>query len=121
MKLLDQVRQTSRTLHYSIRTEHSSIYWIRYFIRSQQMKHPRHMGTLEISQFLSHLAINRNVSPPTQNVALNALLFLYQRVLEIERPRLGNRIVRAKEKKRIPTVFTPLEAQRVIVQLNSPY
>jgi hypothetical protein len=42
------------------------------------------MGKHEIEAFLSHLAINRNVSASTQNQALNAILFLYKQVLHIQ-------------------------------------
>ena len=34
------------------------------------------MGVPEIEEFLTHLAVDRNVSPSTQNQAFNALLFL---------------------------------------------
>jgi hypothetical protein len=35
------------------------------------------MGVPEIEEFLTPLAVERNVSPSTQNQAFNALLFLY--------------------------------------------
>ncbi len=41
------------------------------------------MGKDEIEAFLTHLAIDKQVSPTTQNQAFNALLFLYQQVLGI--------------------------------------
>ena len=45
-------------------------------------RHPKELGKTEIERFLSHLAINRNVSAATQNQALNAILFLYNVVLK---------------------------------------
>jgi hypothetical protein len=36
------------------------------------------MGSAEVNAFLSHLAVDLNVSPSTQNQALSALLFLYR-------------------------------------------
>jgi hypothetical protein len=33
LRLLDKVRERIRYLHYSIRTENSYTYWIRYFVR----------------------------------------------------------------------------------------
>ena len=50
--------------------------------------HPASMGAVEIEAFLTHLAVAGRVSASTQNQAFNALLFLYQRVLQIELPRL---------------------------------
>jgi integron integrase len=70
------------------------------------------MGGLEIEQFLSDLAVRGHVSASTQNQALNALLFLYQRVLGTELPRLD--AVRAKRLKRLPTVLCPEEVALVL-------
>ncbi|MDM8551646.1 hypothetical protein QUF72_16280 [Desulfobacterales bacterium HSG2] len=51
--------------------------------------------------------------PSTRNQAFNALLFLYQQFLKIELPQ-GIDSVRAKRKKRLPTVMTKEESMRVI-------
>jgi hypothetical protein len=66
-RLLDQVRQVIRIKHYSLRTEESYINWIKRFIFFHNKKHPKDMGEKEITQFLSHLAVNRNISASTQN------------------------------------------------------
>ena len=50
-------------------------------------RHPRSMGAPEVASFLGHLALAGNVAASTQNQALNALVFLYEHVLQIE---LGN-------------------------------
>ncbi|RKZ60213.1 MAG: hypothetical protein DRQ44_12940 [Gammaproteobacteria bacterium] len=80
-RLLDQVRDRIRTLHYSIRTEQAYVGWIKRFILYNNKKHPKDMGKLEIEAFLTHLAVKRNVSAGTQNQALNSILFLYRQVL----------------------------------------
>ena len=77
-RLLDQVRDTIRRKHYSIRTEHAYLGWIKRFILFHQKRHPMAMGKPEIEAFLTHLAVQGNVASSTQNQALNALLFLYQ-------------------------------------------
>jgi hypothetical protein len=77
-KLLDQVRDAIRTRHYSYRTEEAYTGWIRRFILFHHKRHPAEMGRLEITQFLTALAVERHVSASTQNQALAALLFLYQ-------------------------------------------
>lgn len=61
-RLRDQVHAVIRVNHYSIRTEKTYWYWIRYFIRFQQMKHPRDMGPREVNEFLTWLAVHRNVA-----------------------------------------------------------
>ena len=75
-KLLDQVREKARLLHYAIRTENAYVDWIRRFILFHDKRHPREMGKLEVEAFLTHLAVHRNVTASTQTQALSALLFL---------------------------------------------
>jgi integron integrase len=75
------------------------------------------MGAEEIRAFLTHLAIDCRVAASTQNVALNALLFLYRHVLQQDFPALGN-LERAKRPRRVPTVFTPEEVTAVLAQLT---
>ncbi|MEM9217011.1 MAG: phage integrase N-terminal SAM-like domain-containing protein [Cyanobacteria bacterium P01_F01_bin.150] len=89
-RLLDQVRQSIRLRHFSLKTEKSYIYYIRDFILFHQKRHPSEMGVDEIRAYLSHLAIDRQVAASTQNVALSALLFLYKQVLELELPYIDN-------------------------------
>ncbi|WP_375172558.1 phage integrase N-terminal SAM-like domain-containing protein [Marinobacter sp.] len=74
-RLRDQFRAVIRVNRYSIRTEKSYWYWIRYFIRFNGMKHPRDMGPQEVNGFLTWLAVQRNVATATQAQALNALVF----------------------------------------------
>lgn len=79
-KLLDQVRETIRRKHYSIRTETTYIDWIRRYILFHHKQHPKDMAEREIREFISHLAVNARISASTQTVALSALLFLYRDV-----------------------------------------
>src|SRR5437870_805286 len=80
-RLLDQVRERIRTKHFSRHTEQAYVSWIRRFVLFHGKRHPNEMGRVEVSRYLSHLAVRRRVSASTQNQALNALLFLYQEVL----------------------------------------
>ncbi len=43
-RLLDQVRDKLRTLHYSYRTEQQYLQWVRRYILFHQKRHPREMG-----------------------------------------------------------------------------
>lgn len=100
-KLLDQLRGCLRAKHYSIRTEEAYADWVRRYVFFHQKRHPREMGPGEIQAFLTHLAVDRHVSPSTQNQAKSALLFLYREVLQVELPWLKE-IVQAKQNPRLP-------------------
>lgn len=116
MKLLDQVRQYLRAKHYSLRTERAYVYWIERYIRYQGIRHPNTMGTLEVEEFLTHLAVHGHVSASTQNQALGALLFLYQHVLQIEIGRLD--AVRAKRPERVPRVLSRPEVRQLLEKID---
>jgi len=112
MKLIDQVRHVIRKKHYSYRTEQAYVDWIKRYILFNNKRHPKEMGEKEISRFISHLAINRNVAASTQNQALNAIVFLYKHVLRIELGDFGH-MERAKKPKRLPVVMTEQEVEAV--------
>jgi site-specific recombinase XerD len=112
-KLLDQMRTVIRMLHYSMRTEATYVDWVRRFIRFHELRHPREMGAVEVTAFLAHLATERQVSASTQNQAKSAILFLYQRVLKIELPWLGD-IAQAKASTRLPVVLTHSEVRALM-------
>lgn len=116
-RLLDQVRDKLRLKHYSYRTEQSYIAWMKRFIFFHNKQHPDTMGEKEIEAFLTHLAVNRNVSASTQNQALCALLFLYKEVLGRELSWLDS-MQRAKRPARLPVVLTTLEVQKLLNQLQ---
>lgn len=119
-KLLEQVRDVIRAKHYSIRTEETYVNWIKRYILFHDKRHPLNMGANEVKAFLTDLAVNKNVSSKTQNQALNALVFLYKHVLKVELGELKN-IPRAQDNKRIPTVMTVSEVQRVLKALTGTY
>jgi integrase len=100
-KLLDQVRQQCRVRHLALSTEDQYVSWIRRFILFHNKRHPLEMGKAEVSAFLTHLAVEGHVAASTQNQALSALLFLYER----EFGWLDD-VVRAKKPKHLPVVFT---------------
>jgi integron integrase len=116
-KLLDQVREAIRLRHYSIRTEQAYLDWIKRYIFFHNKRHPNQMGPAEIEAFLSHLALQRNVAPSTQNQARSALLFLYRHVLRRESILLDD-VVQASKPQRLPTVLTRQEVHQVIDQLS---
>src|SRR5215475_9169694 len=112
-KLLDQVRQAVRTRHYSPKTEESYVHWIKRFIFFHNKRHPAQMGEKEIGQFLSVLAVDRRVSASTQNQALNAILFVYRHVLDLNPGWIDN-LVRAKQSRRLPVVLQKHEVKALL-------
>jgi len=93
---------------YSKRTIKSYLYWIKYFIVHQQMRHPSEMGAPEVVRFLTFLAVEQQVSISTQKIALNALAFLYNRVLEQPLGDLGE-FNRARRERKLPVVLNRVE------------
>lgn len=80
--LLERMRAAIRVRQYSKHTERIYLDWVRRLIFFHGKRHPAQLGKKEIEAFLSLLAVKRNVSPSTQNQALQAILFLYRSVLE---------------------------------------
>jgi integron integrase len=116
-KLLDRMRTLMRTMHYSIRTEDAYVQWARRFILFHGKRHPSTMSAAEINEFLSHLAVDRNVSASTQNQALSALLFLYRELLGDDVPWLEN-LVRARKPERLPVVLTRDEVRMILGHMH---
>lgn len=116
-RLLDLVRQRMRRLGMAKRTEAAYIGWIRRYIRFHNMRHPKDLGKPELEQFLTALAVERNVSNRTQNQALSALLFLYKQVLQMELSWMDG-VQRAKVSTHVPVVFSRDEVDRVLAQLT---
>lgn len=116
-RLLDQVRERARYLHYSLRTEKAYVYWVRWFIRWHGLRHPRDMGAADVEAFLAMLANERRVSPATHNQALSALLFLYREVLGVQLPWLQD-VQRPSRPRRLPTVLTREEVARLLSRME---
>ena len=119
-KLLDQVRERLRLKHYSIRTEQAYVQWIRRYILFHNKQHPKDMGDQHIGEFLIHLAIEKKVASNTQNQALSALLFLYREILQKEIT-ASFETLSAAPPKRLPSVLTHEEAQKIIRLLKGDY
>ena len=120
VRLLDQVRERIRYMHYSIRTEQAYVQWVRAFIRFHGLRHPAEMGAPEVEAFLSWLANERQVAVATHKQALSALMFLYQRVLGLDLPWL-NEIGRPKSRVRLPAVLTHAEVAHLLQAIEPPH
>lgn len=114
---MDQLRQALRLRHRSRRTEEAYVGWVKRFILFHGKRHPRELGAEEITEFLNHLATQREVAPSTQNQALNAIVFLYRRVLGRDVADLAG-LVRARKPRRLPVVLTRREVLALLGELS---
>ena len=120
-KLLEILRDKIRVKHYSISTERTYLFWVKSYILFHNKKHPKDMSKAEIEQFLTYLAVTKNVSPATQNQAFNAILFLYREIFGFDMKDMNIQALRAKEKKHIPVVLSIDEVKQIISNMNGIY
>ncbi|WP_412852484.1 phage integrase N-terminal SAM-like domain-containing protein [Ectothiorhodospira shaposhnikovii] len=106
-----------RTRNMSIRTEKSYMGWICRFIHHCDGQAPTSLGAAQVADFLQYLAVTRNVAVSTQNQALNALVFLFNKVLEQPLGDIGP-FCRAKRPRRLPTVLSREEVRRMLGELT---
>lgn len=118
-RLLDQVRDRIRVMHYSLRTEQAYLQWIKRYILFHGKRHPVEMGKEEVEAFLTSLAVERHVSASTQGQALAAILFLYKEVLGQELPWLTD-VMRARKPVRLPVVLSRSELQDLLQCIDDP-
>jgi site-specific recombinase XerD len=114
-KLLAQTRNVLRLHHYSIHTERSYIDWIKRYVQFHKMSCREDLadGERKIEAFLTDLAVRGKVAASTQNQAMNALVFLYRKVLEKPLDEVID-AVRAERKVNVPVVLTREEVSGVI-------
>lgn len=114
--LIQRYRELLQTRHYARRTVKTYEQWLRRYLRFHRLRHPREMGSAEVNAFLTHLAVQEQVSASTQNQALAALLFLYRDLLERELELEG--VVRARSRQRVPVVLSEAEVRAVRERLE---
>jgi hypothetical protein len=113
--LLEHVREVMRTRHESVRTDDTSLRWIKRFMLLHGKRHPRDMGLQDVQPCLSHLAVAGHGAASTQRQALSAILVLSQQGRTHD---IGwwYDMVRAKQPQRRPVVFTQDEVAKVLRQ-----
>jgi site-specific recombinase XerD len=116
-RLLEQLRDAIKGLHYSRRTEERYVHWVKRFIYFSGKRHPAELGAAEVTAFLNYLSRERDVAAATQNQALAALLFLYKETLRQPLPWLSE-VSHARRPARVPTVLTRAEAQRLLSNMQ---
>lgn len=118
-RFMDCFRAFMRSKQMSYKTEKTYCYWVITFIRYHKRQHPSQLESSHINEFLSFLALKRNVSPNTQKTALNALVFLFSQYLKKSISRLEFRS--SSKARHLPTVFSHSEAIAVLNQLSGPF
>ena len=113
---MESLRREMRLRGYSIRTEKTYLFWIKRFIYFVHKRHPRDVGASEVTAFLSMLASDKHVAVNTQKVALNALVFMYHKVLKQPLGDLGFKL--ATKQRTLPTVLAPEEVAAILAKLD---
>jgi len=119
--LLRQLARTLRAERYALRTEQTYVDWCHRFllfcgVGSSKEVDIQALGAADVERFLGHLATERNVSASTQNQALNALVYLFRRVLE--RPLDEMQFRRAQRPPRVPVVLSRDEVRALLAALT---
>jgi integrase len=106
--------------HYSRKTLKTYADWGRKFQRYLTDKSPEELTTLDVKEYLTHLAVKLRVASSTQNQAFNALLFLFRHVLKKD---FGDQrhVPRAKKSKYIPVVLSRPEIDTIISHVEYPF
>jgi len=110
-----QLRRELRLLHRTRSTEKTYVLRVNQFLRRfkiDTLQDLEAVGEREVTEFLTEMAVDRNVAASTQNQAFNALLFLFKRVLKRELRSID--AVRAKGPERLPVVLSRDEVDRLL-------
>lgn len=113
---IETVRSEIRLRGYSYKTEKSYLTWIRQYIYFTNKQHPKDLGPKEVKDFLTFLALDRNVAVNTQKSALNALVFMYEKVLKQPLGDLGFTL--ARRQRTLPLVLSEQEVQLILQHLK---
>ncbi len=81
---------------------------------------PQSLTTDHVKEFLSFLAVKKQVSASSQNLAFNSLLFFFRHVLGREFGKVEG-VARAKRRPYIPVVLSREEVDSIILHLEPPY
>ena len=115
-KLHDQMKEDLLLKAYSPHTQRAYLGCVRQFVR-HYMRSPQEMGEQEVRNFLLHLVRDRNASPATQDMYVNALKFLY--AITLKRPEVVKDLSHPKRPKTLPVILSPEEVLRVFAAIRS--
>ena len=111
------MRDCLRLEHYAYATEQTYVGWIRRFVAFHGWRKPSTMEAGDVHAFLKHLALEEQVASSTQNQALNAVVFLYRKVVKKEIGDFSN-FPRARRGFRLPVVASRDEVKAVLDRMS---
>lgn len=117
--ILSEMRMQLRRGGYSYSTEKNYVDWVKRFIKHYRFQARDDLLLSpedKVEKYLTYLAVQRNVAPATQNQALNALVFLYSKILKV--PLEGVNASRSRKEPRIPVVLTKEEVSTILPLLS---
>jgi integron integrase len=113
---LEEIRRDMRLRGYAIKTEKTYLHWILRYIYFINRRHPAEAGAEEVRAFLTYLTADRKVSVNTQKIALNSVVYLYNKFLTIDLGELNFAL--ATKQRSLPTVLSVDEVIRVLSKLE---
>ncbi len=114
-EVLQGLRRHIRISGLKLSTETAYVKWARQFADRFELPHGSAWEAISeshVEDFLSELVLERNVAPSTQNQAFNALLYVFEWVLN--RPLEEVDALRAKENRCLPIVLSVAEVERLM-------
>ena len=114
---LQLIREHMQVQRYSQSTIHTYVYWIKDYIRFNDLRHPKTLTGDHVTSYLTYLACTRHVSAATQAIALNSLAFLYNKFLHQPLNNLPE-FRRTHTQRKLPVVLSPAQVKRVLNQLR---
>jgi integron integrase len=105
---------------YAKRTVEAYVYWVKFYILYHKKQHPSSLSEQDVEAFLSFLVNQRNVAPRTQATALNALSFLYSKVLQ-QPLSLNLNFNRSHVSPKLPVVLTRAEISALLKVVDPKY
>lgn len=115
-KLHDRMKGDLLLKAYSLHTQSAYLRCARHFA-SHYMRSPEEMGETEVRSFLLHLVRERQASPATQDMYVNALKFLY--TITLKRPEVVKDLSHPKRPKTLPVILSPEEVLRVFEAIRA--
>ncbi|MFH0924013.1 MAG: integron integrase [bacterium] len=115
--LVEKIVKRLRTLHYAYNTELTYLEWISRFLKFYNYRHPLELHVSEVNGYLEYLATKREVASSTQSQALNAIVFLYDKVLGKPLGDIGE-YAKPKRPRHIPVVLTKNEKDKILNEMT---
>jgi len=111
-RTLVSVRKEIRCCNLSVHTEKAYLDWIYRFLTFSAPANRTELSEVDISSFLSFLAVRKQASGATQKQALHAILFLFRKILCVPVNHVS--YIRFRKEHDVPDIFTRDEVKKII-------